>query len=146
KKKKKKTKKVFGKVSGVRRELVNGIELKLDGKNITVKNKRTKKQHEEYIQQVIANRPKNLEFIEKSIEREIEIFKTFDNFQLLGFLSYNHFLNHNNPDDDGMDEVTLEYATSFATAIKDNPAKQPTTDIFNELKDLLSNIRMAYNA
>lgn len=146
KKKKKKTKKVYGKASNVRRELVNGIELKLDGKNIIVKNKRTKKQHEEYIQQVIANRPKNLEFIEKSIERVIEIFKTFDNFQLLGFLSYNHFLNHDNPDDDGMAEVTLEYATSFATAIKNNLAKQPTTDIFEELKDLLTNIRMAYNA
>ncbi|MFI8605969.1 hypothetical protein ACIGCP_16000 [Cellulophaga baltica] len=146
KKKKKKTKKVYGKASGARRELVNGIELKLDGKNITVKNKRTKKQHEEYIQQVIANRPKNLEFIEKSIERVIEIFKTFDNFQLLGFLSYNHFLDHNNPEDDGMAEVTLEYATSFATAISNNPTKQPTTDIFEELKDLLTNIRMAYNA
>ncbi|ADV47561.1 hypothetical protein Celal_0211 [Cellulophaga algicola DSM 14237] len=146
KKKKKKTKIVYGKTSGVKRELVNGIELKLDGKNITVKNKRTKKQHEEYIQQVIANRPKNLEFIEKSIERVIEIFKTFDNFQLLGFLSYNHFLNHNNSDDDGMAEVTLEYANSFATALSNNPTKQPTTDIFEELKDLLTNIRMAYNA
>lgn len=146
KKKKKNTKKVYGKTSGVRRELVNGIELKLDGKNITVRNKRTKKQQEEYIQQIIANRPKNLEFIENSVERVIEIFKTFDNFQLLGFLSYNHFLNHNNPDDDGMAEVTLEYATSFATALSNNPTKQPTTDIFEELKDLLISIRMTYNA
>ncbi len=45
------------------------MELKLDGKNIIIKNKRTKRQHEEYIQQIIANRPKNLEFIEKSIEK-----------------------------------------------------------------------------
>jgi len=146
KKKKKKTKKVYGKTSGVRRELVNGIELKLDGKNITIKNKRTKKQHEESLHQIIANRPKTLEFIEKSIERVIEIFKTFDNFQLLGFLSYNQFLNHDNSDDDGMAEVILEYATSFATALENNPSKEPSIDIFEELKDLLTNIRMAYNA
>lgn len=146
KKKKKNRKKVYGKTSDVRRELLNGIELKLDGKNITIRNNRTKKQHEEYIQQVIANRPKNLEFIKNSIERVIEIFKTFDNFQLLGFLSYNHFLNHDNPDDDGMAEVTLEYAISFATALSNNPTKQTTADIFEELKDLLINIRMAYNA
>lgn len=146
KKKKEKSKKVLGKTSNIKRELVNGMELKLDGKNIIIKNKRTKRQHEEYIQQIIANRPKNLEFIEKSIERVIEIFKTFDNFQLLGFLSYNQFLNHNNTEDDGMSEVNLEYATSFATAIGNNPTEQPTADIFEELKDLLTNIRMAYNA
>lgn len=145
KKKKKKPQKVYGKSSVVKRELVNGIELKLDGKNLTVKNKRTKKQHHEYIQQLISNRPKTLEFIEKSIERVIEIFKNYDNFQLLGFLSYNLFLNHNNPDDDGMAEVSLEYATSFATAINDNPTEKPSKEIFEELKDLLTNIRMAYN-
>lgn len=146
KKKKKKTKKVYGKTAGVKRELVNGIELKLDGKNLTVKNKRTKKQHEEYIQQIISNRPKTLEFMEQSIERVIEIFKTYDNFQILGFLSYNHFLNHNNPDDDGMAEVSMEYATSFATALVNNPSEEPSLEIFEELKDLLTNIRMSYNA
>jgi len=146
KKKQKNTKRVYGNTSDVKRELVNGIELKLDGKNLTVKNKRTKKQHEEYVQQIISNRPKTLEFIEKSIERVVEIFKTYDNFKLLGFLSYNHFLNHNNPDDDGMAEVTLEYAISFVTALKDNPTESPSIEIFEELKDLLTNIRMAYNA
>ncbi len=45
-----------------------------------------------------------------------------------------------------MSEVNLEYATSFATAIGNNPTEQPTADIFEELKDLLTNIRMAYNA
>lgn len=146
KKKKKKTKKNYGRNSGVKKKRVNGIELKLDGKNLTVKNKRSKKQHEEYIQKIISDRPKTLEFIEKSIERVIEIFKTYDNFQLLGFLSYNHFLNHNNPDDDGMAEVSLEYATSFATALENNPEEKPSIEVFEELKDLLINIRMAYNA
>lgn len=146
KKKMTKGKKVYGKSSNVRVELVNGIELKIEGKNLTVKNKRTKKQHEEYIQQLISNRPKTLEFIEKSIERVIEIFKTFDNFQLLGFLSYNHFLNHNDSEDDGMAEVSLEYATSFATALDNNPSDIPSIEIFGELIDLLTNIRMAYNA
>ncbi|MCX2680748.1 hypothetical protein OOZ15_12415 [Galbibacter sp. EGI 63066] len=146
KKKKKKIKRVYGKASSVKKELVNGIELKLEGKNLTVKNKRTKKQHEEYVQQIISNRPKTLEFIENSINRVVEIFKKYDNFKLLGFLSYNHFLNHNNPEDDGMAEVSLEYATSFTTAIKHNPTESPSIEIFEELKDLLTNIRMAYNA
>ncbi len=146
KKKKKKKNRVYGKVSRIKRELVNGIELKLEGKNLTVKNKRTKKQHEEYVQQIISNRPKTLEFIENSINRVIEIFKTYDNFKLLGFLSYNHFLNHNNPEDDGMAEVSLEYASSFATALENNPTESPSVEIFEELKDLLTNIRMSYNA
>ena len=41
KKKKEKSKKVFGKTLNVKRELVNGMELKLDGKNIIIKNNNT---------------------------------------------------------------------------------------------------------
>jgi len=145
KKKHKKSKKIHRKNYGIKRKIINGIELKIDGKNIIVKNKRTKKQHEEYIQQILSDRPRMLDYIEKSIERVIEIFKTFDNFQLLGFLSYNQFVNNENVEDDGMAEVTLEYANSFATALKNEPRNDPTTDIYEELKDLLINIRMAYN-
>lgn len=83
--------------------------------------------------------------INNKIDRVIEIFSTYNNFKLLGALSYNLFENQNNPEDDGKSELALEYATSFSMAINDNPETIPSNEVLNEIRDLLYDIRSLYN-
>jgi hypothetical protein len=80
-----------------------------------------------------------LKSIKDVITNVTDIFSTYDNFQLLGGLGYNLYVNHANPEDDGAAELMLEYGLSFATALKENPKKEATSEIINELIDSLYN-------
>ena len=139
-------KKNISKKSKVTIREFDGMELKLDGENISLKNTRNEEEQIDFLNKIKENRPNLLLRINKFINRIEEIFKKYDNIQLLGYLAYNFYLNHDNTEDDGMAEVSLEYANSFSTAIKDNPDTKPDLKILWELKELLYNVRLAYNA
>lgn len=142
--KKKRKKNNSNNSSKKQKKVVNGIEFILDGKNVLVKNKRTKEEHDLFIQKLIEQRPLIFSSIEESVNEVVEIFKSYDNFILLGHLAYNHFQNINNSDDDGLSEVTLEYGLSFSAAIEKNSSASPTKAICSRLSDLLILIRRSY--
>jgi hypothetical protein len=89
-------------------------------------------------------RPQLYDDISKKIERVIEIFSSYDNFILLGWLSYKVHMNQGAKSDDGKSELALEYGSSFATAIEGNPSHIPDTEILNEMTVLLHDIRHSY--
>lgn len=123
----------------------NGTKIYREGKNLFIKTNRSELQQKDLIENIKKHRPEILKSMNDSIIRVIDIFSSYNNFQLLGGLGYNLYLNHDNPEDDGASELILEYGLSFATAIKGNPQKEATSEIINELIDSLYNIRMFYN-
>ncbi|MBA4155719.1 hypothetical protein, partial [Flavobacterium sp.] len=123
----------------------NGTKIYREGKNLFIKTNRSEQQQKDLIENIKKHRPEILKSMKDSIIRVTDIFSAYNNFQLLGGLGYNLYLNHDNPEDDGASELMLEYGLSFATAIKGNPKKEATSEIINELIDSLYNIRMFYN-
>lgn len=123
----------------------DGLEIIREGKNVIFRNNRTPEEHAAFIEEVKKNRPNHLKSIEVLIERIIKIFEEYDNLKLLGGLAYNQMANQFNPSDDGLSEITLELGLSFAVAIAENPSKEPTLEIINELIEHLIDIRHGYN-
>lgn len=120
----------------------NGVKIFQQGKNVFIKTNRTAKQQQELISRIKIQRPNLLLSLQSSINRAIKIFSEFDNYKLLGSLTYNLILNHKN--DDGASELALEYAMSFSTAIAGNPSEEPTDEICDELINLMADIRQNY--
>lgn len=123
----------------------NGVKVYRQGKNVFVQTNRTQEQQDELIESIKKNRPLLLDTLKVSIDRITEIFSNYNNFQLLGGLCYNLFVNHDNSEDDGASQLALEYGLSFSTALKNNPKVSPTSDILNELIELLLSTRQTYN-
>lgn len=124
----------------------DGLEIIREGKNVFFRNNRTTEEHEKFISEVKKNRPLQLENIEKSIDRIIEIFQNNNSLKILGGLAYNQIANQFNPQDDGLSEVTLELGLSFATAIPNLSDNEPLPETINELIGLLIAVRHGYNA
>lgn len=123
----------------------NGTKIYREGKNVFIKTNRSEEQQKDLIKNIKMHRPEILQSMKNSIVRVTEIFSTYNNFQLLGGLGCNLFLNHDNPEDDGASELMVEYGLSFSTALNDNPKIEVSSDILNELIDTLFNVRMLYN-
>ncbi len=123
----------------------NGVKVYRQGKNVFVQTNRTQEQQNELIESIKKNRPQLLDTLKESIDRITEIFSNYDNFQLLGGLCYNLFVNHDNAEDDGASQLALEYGLSFSTALKNNPTVSPTSELLNELIELLLTTRQVYN-
>lgn len=120
----------------------NGVKIFQQGKNVFIKTNRTPKQQQELVDRIRTERPNLLLLLQSAIGRVIEIFSKYDNYKLLGFLSYELILNQKN--DDGASELAMEYAMSFSTAIAGNPNEEPTNEICDELVNLLANVRQNY--
>lgn len=144
-KSKKKSPKKKKKTSNCEEFSANGVKVFRQGKNLFIKTNRTAEEQQELIENIKKNRPLILDSLKVSIERITEIFSTYDNFKLLGGLCYNLFVNHDNSEDDGASQLSLEYGLSFSTALKNNPTISPTSEILNELINLLFNTRQTYN-
>ncbi|TDW52493.1 hypothetical protein EV144_1011183 [Flavobacterium sp. 270] len=123
----------------------NGVKVYRQGKNVFLQTNRTQEQQNELIESIKKNRPQLLDTLKVSIDRITEIFSNYDNFQLLGGLCYNLFVNHDNSEDDGASQLAVEYGLSFSTALKNNPKVSPTSEILNELIELLLSTRQTYN-
>ncbi|MDY3522018.1 hypothetical protein PG614_10285 [Riemerella anatipestifer] len=123
----------------------NGIKMYRQGRNIFVKTNRTEEEQKQLVENIKKNRPQILESIKESVKKITEIFSNYNNFQLLGGLCYNLFVNHDNPEDDGASHLIVEYGQSFSTAIKGNPKESPTSEVLNELIGLLFTTRQIYN-
>lgn len=147
KKGKSKAKKRHNKKPSKNREVFkkDGLEIIRDGKNVIFRNNRTAEQHAEFIEEVKKNRPNHLNTIERLVERVVNIFEEHDNLKLLGGLAYNQMANQFNPSDDGLSEITLELGLSFSVAIDENPSKEPTPEIINELIECLIDIRHGFS-
>lgn len=122
----------------------DGIEITREGQSVILRNKRTAEQHMKFISEVEKIRPLQLENINKSIERIIEIFQNNNSLKILGGLASIQIANQFNPQDDGLSEVTLELGLSFATAIPNLSKNDPLPDTINELIDLLIAVRHGY--
>lgn len=120
----------------------NGVKIFQQGKNVFIKTNRTPKQQQELVDRIRTERPNLLLLLQSAIGRVTEIFSKYDNYKLLGFLSYELILNQKK--DDGASELAMEYAMSFSTAIAGNPNEEPTNEICDELVNLLANVRQNY--
>lgn len=144
-KKKKKTPQRKKGTSNYEEFSIPGGKIFRQGKNVYIKTNRTEEEQRQLIENIKKNRPNILQEINDSIVRIVDIFSSYDNFQLLGGLAYNMYVNQANPADDGASELMMEYGQSFSTAIAGNGNKAATSQILNELIDLLHEVRMSYN-
>lgn len=122
-----------------------GTKVYRQGKNVFIRTNRTPEQQQQLVDEIKKHRPQILQSVNDSIAQIVEIFSEYDNFQLLGGLGYNLFEKHDSPEDDGASELMIEYGLSFATAITGNGTKSVTSEILNELIDLLFATRQLYN-
>jgi hypothetical protein len=125
--------------------IANGTKIYRRGKNVFIKTNRTQAQQEQLLNEIKKHRPQILQSVNDSIARIIEIFTDYDKLQLLGGLGFNLFEKHNDSEDGGASELIMEYGLSFATAIGGNGTKNATSELLNELIDLLFATRHYYN-
>jgi hypothetical protein len=87
------------------------IEIVLQGRHIFMRNNMTDAQHRQYIEQVKEGRPKAYDEIKALIAEVKAKIDDYDRLFVLSGLSAMCLLTiHTNKEDDGLSEVTLEYA------------------------------------
>jgi hypothetical protein len=120
------------------------IEIKRQGRHIFMSNRMTEAQHQQYIEQVKEGRPKAYEEIKAMIADVKAKIDSYDRlFVLSGLSAMCLFKMQTDREDDGLSEVTLEYAQSLILADKDNPnkGKIPDHNAMVSILDALKEIR-----
>ncbi|KQM70349.1 hypothetical protein ASE74_23500 [Pedobacter sp. Leaf216] len=81
--------------------------------------------------------------ITAKIAEAYEIFRNYDNIELLGALSTNHLHNQTDKGDGGVAEIILEYGMSIASSIPmvDN-LQFPSPKVLDKLIDTLSDLKL----
>lgn len=123
---------------GIQRRVIDGIEFIQDGIMTQINNRRSKKEHEQYLQDVKDGNPNLEQSIVQLTDGISEIFKTYDSLYLLGALGVRNLKLDNDRVDDGMSEIILEMAQSLAMAnpeVADKP--KPSPEILPRLMDML---------
>lgn len=133
-----------------KKEVVNlhGIKIIRKGKNLHIRNTRTKEEHEAYIKQLQENRPKVYEEIIHLIQHTVEQINAYDKILVLGGIaSYSYMKMLTEEADDGISETTIEYCQSIATATPNsNNGKVPTPEVLNGIYESLVTIRRRSDA
>jgi hypothetical protein len=117
------------------------MEIIRQGRHIFMRNRMTEAQHQQYIEQVKEGRPKAYEEIKVMIADVKAMIDNYDRLFVLSGLSAMCLLKmQTDREDDGLSEVTLEYAQSLILADKENPNKGKLPD-HNALISILEKLK-----
>jgi hypothetical protein len=119
KKKAHKQRPVSGRKPVSQTETIDGIRYEQTGNMTYIQNIRSEKEQEDYLKRLKENHPHLKTYLTGRINAVIELFTAYDKIARLGALNYNHYVLQDDPNDDGVSEIILEYAMSIAAAIPD---------------------------
>ncbi len=120
------------------------IEIVRQGRHIFMRNRMTEAQHRRYIEQVKEGRPIAYEDIKSMISNVKAQIDNYDRlFVMSGLSAMCLFKMQTDKEDDGLSEVTLEYAQSLILADSENPnkGKIPDHKAMMSILDTLKEIR-----
>jgi len=124
---------------------IGGVKIIRKGNTVYTRNKRSAKEHEQFLNDIKQGLPFISNAIKEKTSGAIQIFRRYDNIELLGALSVNHLSDQMGEEDGGAGEVILEYGMSLSSAIREgNSLPFPSSTVLDELINTLSDIKFLY--